>query len=98
MSPAEAHVLRLSGPVRIDTVTTLLQTSVPSFSQARSVVDFSEVTDIDSSALALMLQWRRDAESAGSQVHFVHVPDNLRVLAELYGVTFLLQENSGVEA
>ncbi len=98
MSGKDTGVLRLSGPVRIDTVTVLLQTSTPSFAQAQTEVDFSAVTDIDSSALALMLQWRREAESAGSTVRFIHVPDNIRVLAELYGVTFLLQEGSGVEA
>lgn len=98
MSRPDVHTLRLSGPVRIDTVTTLLQNSAPSFGQARTVVDFSGVTDIDSSALALMLQWRREAELAGGAIRFLEVPDNIRVLAELYGVTFLLQEDTGVEA
>ncbi len=96
MTPKESRTIRLSGPVRIDTVMALLQSTGPSFAQAQGVVDFSGATDIDSSALALMLQWRRDAESAGHEVRFINVTDNIRVLAELYGVTFLLQEDPGV--
>ncbi len=58
---------------------------------ARVEADFSGVSDIDSSVLALMLHWRRKAEEAGAHLAFVQVPANLGVLAELYGMTFLLE-------
>ncbi len=67
---------------------------------AQVEADFSGVSDIDSSVLALMLHWRRKAEETGARLAFVQVPANLGVLAELYGMTFLLErpESSGMTA
>ena len=50
-------------------------------------VDFSAVTDLDTSMLSLMMEWQRRAAGAGSSLHFRHLPDNLNSLAGLYGVS-----------
>ena len=49
-------------------------------------IDFANVTDIDSSAVALLLHWRREAARLGKQLRYVHLPQNLVTLAQLYGV------------
>jgi phospholipid transport system transporter-binding protein len=49
-------------------------------------IDFANVTDIDSSAVALLLHWRREAVRLGKPLRYVHLPKNLTALAELYGV------------
>lgn len=54
-------------------------------------IDFSAVTGVDSSAVALLLDWRRMAAARGSTLTFVNLPANLLALAELYGVADLIQ-------
>ena len=49
-------------------------------------IDFANVTDIDSSAVALLLHWRREATRLGKTLRYVHLPQNLASLAQLYGV------------
>ena len=94
MIKLEGRRLVLSGPLVMDSATTVLNEAKSGVASGDVTVDFSGITDIDSSALALMLQWRRDDEAAGRTVIFEGIPDNLRVLAELYGVSFLLDNHA----
>jgi phospholipid transport system transporter-binding protein len=94
MIKLEGQRLVLTGPLVMDSATAVLNEAKSVVASKDVTVDFSGATDIDSSALALMLQWRRDAEAAGRVVTFEGVPDNLRVLAELYGVSFLLDHHA----
>jgi phospholipid transport system transporter-binding protein len=50
-------------------------------------IDFSEVTDIDTAALSLIMEWQRNALASKCTISFVNLPANLNSLAELYGVT-----------
>ena len=50
-------------------------------------IDFSAVTDVDTVALSLMMEWQRRAIIASGEVTFAHLPPNLVSLAALYGVT-----------
>jgi phospholipid transport system transporter-binding protein len=50
------------------------------------VVDFGKVEAVDSSAVSLMLSWLRTAKSKNVKISFINVPENLRSLANLYGV------------
>ncbi|MDE2344383.1 MAG: STAS domain-containing protein [Betaproteobacteria bacterium] len=93
MNGKEGAGLVLTGPLVMDTVHEVLKQTNGAVGKADLVMDFAQTTDIDSSALALMMQWRRVAEAAGRTVTFANVPDNLRVLAELYGVSFLLDHH-----
>jgi phospholipid transport system transporter-binding protein len=82
--------LVLSGPLVMDSVNSVLPRGAAVLAKGDLVVDFSGTTDIDSSALAVILQWRREAEAAGRRLKLDGVPENLKVLADLYGVSFLL--------
>lgn len=59
-------------------------------------VDMSAVTELDSSAIAMLLEWQRrlaarQSSPAGSaQLKIANPPASLQTLAQLYGVTELL--------
>ena len=55
-----------------------------------ATVDLKEVTELDSSALALLLAWLREAKAAGRAVAFANLPESLQTIARLYGVQDLL--------
>jgi phospholipid transport system transporter-binding protein len=75
-------------------VTGLLADSTQLFRVADLVVDLSGVSDVDSSAVSLLLEWRRVAQAAARRVEFVNIPPNLKSLADLYGVADLLLPRS----
>lgn len=50
-------------------------------------IDFSAVTDVDTAALSLIMEWQRRAVASSCKVTFANLPANLTSLAELYGVT-----------
>jgi phospholipid transport system transporter-binding protein len=60
--------------------------------QAESAViaDASPLAQFDSSALAVLLDCRREALSLGKSFSVSHLPPRLRELATLYGVAELL--------
>ena len=57
---------------------------------AHVVVDASAVQEFDSSALAVLLQCRRDAAQSGKTFEVVRIPPQLQELSKLYGVDELL--------
>ncbi len=82
--------LKIAGAVIIDSVRTLLEGG-RGYCVANDVtLDFSGVDEVDSSALALILEYRRAAESAGKRVSVSNLPASLESLAGLYGVTDLI--------
>lgn len=54
------------------------------------VADASALTEFDSSALAILLEYRREALVAGKSFSVHAAPPRLRQLAELYGVAALI--------
>ena len=55
-----------------------------------TLFDLAEVTEADSSALALLFAWQRAAKLKGGSVRIAHPPASLLSLAELYDLTDLL--------
>lgn len=55
------------------------------------LLDASDLTQFDSSALAVLLACRREAQALGRSLKLQGMPDKLRELAVLYGVLALLQ-------
>ena len=49
-------------------------------------IDFSAVTDVDTAALSLLIEWQRRAVTANKKVVFTQLPESLISLATLYGV------------
>jgi len=82
----------VQGPITIENVETLLGEGKELLTAAQLTVDLAAVTEVDSSALSLLLEWRREARRNGRAISFLNLPANLKSLAELYGVTELLGE------
>ena len=92
---ASGEVLKLAGALSFASLPSVLAESAQFTARTdlpeRLVIDFSAITDIDSSAVALLLEWRRQALARRKVLEFVNLPPNLMALAELYGVTDLIQ-------
>ena len=82
---------KLEGPVTIQNAATILEAGNRLFVQPRTTLDLSGVTEVDSAAVSLLLEWRRVARRDNRHIEYVNLPDNLLSLAKLYGVTELLE-------
>jgi len=57
--------------------------------------DLSDLTTVDSSAVATLVAWQRAAREAGRALAFTGLPANLRSLVDLYGAADLLHPAAG---
>ena len=80
----------LTGEVVINTASALLAASkiLPIAENAK--IDFSGVTDIDTSTISLIFEWKRRALKENQVIQFVNLPNNLNSLTQLYGVAELI--------
>jgi phospholipid transport system transporter-binding protein len=76
----------VSGPVTLTNAAQVLEQGRQYLAEGVRAVDFGEVTEVDSSALALALAWLRDARAAKREIAFANLPEALQTLARLYGV------------
>jgi phospholipid transport system transporter-binding protein len=81
---------RVAGPVTLRNAMALRAEGLRLLEGGDAVVDLSGVTDADSSALSLLLEWCRAAAATGRSIRFEHPTGNLRSLAALYNVRELL--------
>jgi phospholipid transport system transporter-binding protein len=81
--PDKWHV---SGDVLMDNANLLLNQS-DAFSMDDEVeIDFADVTNVDTAALSLILEWQRRATASECKLKFANLPVNLTSLATLYGI------------
>ena len=90
----EGDSLILEGPVTLDTVPALIGAVEENMRQGVRVVDFREVTEVDSAAVALALEWLRQAAESKTGLRLANLPAAMQNLAKLYGVSELLQSAS----
>lgn len=85
----------VEGPLTLENIVAVLEESHSTMSAAGEVVvDLAGVTEVDSSAVSLLLEWRRAAARDKRKLEFVNLPDNLKSLVQLYGVTELINARS----
>ena len=80
----------VTGPVTLATVGALLEAGRGMLRQGATSVDLGEVTELDSSLLAVVLCWMRDARAANGGLRLERAPEGMSSLAALYGVDGLL--------
>jgi len=90
------EVLVLEGPLSMETLSDRVLPESDNYCgrsdlPACLTIDFAKVTEVDSSAVALLLEWRREAQRRAKSLSFVNLPANLMALAALYGVDDLIQ-------
>lgn len=82
--------MTLSGPVTLADVAGLLEEGRRHLEEGVRTVDLSEVTEMDSALLALLLAWLRESKMRQRDLAFANLPEALRTIARLYGVDSLL--------
>jgi phospholipid transport system transporter-binding protein len=82
--------MTLSGPVTLADVAGLLEEGRRHLEEGVRTVDLSEVTEMDSALLALLLAWLRESKLRQRDLAFANLPEALRTIARLYGVDSLL--------
>ena len=80
----------LGGPVTLANVAAVLEEGQRHLDEGVRTVDLGEVTEMDSSLLAALLAWMRDARSKERELAFANLPEGLQTIARLYGVERLL--------
>lgn len=85
----------LRGPVTIQNAAAVLDEGNRLFTGDFVTLDLAEVTEVDSAAVSLLLEWSRAAQRRNQRIEFVNLPENLKSLAKLYGVSEML-ESPGV--
>ena len=83
--------LLLQGPVTIATVSALLAQVRTLLAPGAAVLDFAEVSEVDSAAVALALECLREARRRKLPLSLANLPEAMQHLAELYAVSELLQ-------
>jgi phospholipid transport system transporter-binding protein len=81
---------RVEGALTLGTATALRARGQEMFVDPLSRVDLSAVTELDSAAISLLLEWLREARSQQREIVYLNLPENLKSLGSLYGVLDLL--------
>jgi phospholipid transport system transporter-binding protein len=93
VSPASSGALSLSLPVSVtmDDASVALRSIETALSGGGALeIDAAALAEVDTAAVALLLQAQRLAKARGVAVTLVNPPDKLLALARLYGVESLL--------
>jgi phospholipid transport system transporter-binding protein len=83
--------LSVEGAVTINNVVTVVERGVALFDRDSLIVDLKQVTEVDSAAICMLLEWQREAVRRSCRIRFASMPPNLEGLAQLYGVYELIQ-------
>ena len=86
----EGDRMRVSGPMTLGHAAALLREGSAAIGEGVRVVDLSGAEELDSSALALLLAWLRQARGAQRELQLENLPQGLTSIARLYGVSELL--------
>lgn len=77
----------VSGSILVDNANAVLIESNALNMQDGLRVNLAAVSDVDTAALSLLMEWQRRAIATNSKILFTHLPEDLRSLADLYGVS-----------
>ena len=86
----EGDRMFVSGALTLANVATVLREGSAALAEGVRTVDLGEVGELDSSALALLLAWLREAKQQSRSLTFANLPQGLSAIARLYGVAELL--------
>lgn len=76
----------VTGEILVDNANAVLNESKALEMANDLQVNFSAVTNVDTAALSLLIEWQRRALASNVKVIFKHLPESLISLAKLYGV------------
>jgi phospholipid transport system transporter-binding protein len=82
--------LYVQGAITVDNVASVIKQGVALFDRPDLVIDLAQVTEVDSSAISMLLEWQRKAREQNRQICFSNIPKNMKNLAQLYGISELI--------
>lgn len=82
---------RIDGAITVENAASILAELKPRIAENIALLDFSGVAVVDSTVLALILSCKRASEQQNYQLRFSGFSPSVTTLAELYGLTPLLQ-------
>jgi phospholipid transport system transporter-binding protein len=77
----------VTGDVLVDSANSLLEISKTLTIENDAIIDMQGVSEIDTAAVSLMLEWKRRAVTEGRSLKFTNIPKGLASLLQLYEVT-----------
>jgi phospholipid transport system transporter-binding protein len=87
----QGNRLLVHGDMTVETVGALMAEGLPEMA-GEIELDLSQVSDVDSSAVSLLFQWLREAQSRQVSLRYSNLPATLVSLATLYGVLEMLPQ------
>ena len=90
MIERDGERLIVRGAITLTQVTRWREAGISAIDRDGLTIDLAGVDEADSSALSLLLEWQRTAKARGFRLSYSGLPDNLRSLAQVYGVLDLL--------
>jgi phospholipid transport system transporter-binding protein len=90
MIEIDGDVARVSGQMTIDSANALLASGCDAIAANARTFDLTAVTEVDSSGLAVMFAWMREAKSRNLTLTFANSPSSIGSLASVYDVVDLL--------
>ncbi len=86
MIERQDNLCRLGGDVTLETVPAMLEKIRPLIRSGVDCLDCSNVKNVDSSAIGLILACKREAVAQQKSLKLTGLPNSLLSLASLYGV------------
>lgn len=90
MISSSGNRVEVSGDMTLPGAALLLAEGSKALENPATVFDLAAVTDVDSSGIAVIFGWLREAQRQGKSVSIVNPPEDLLSLAAVYGVSELL--------
>ena len=90
MIERDGERLLVRGAITLAEVTRWREAGIDAIDRDGLTIDLAGVDEADSSALSLLLEWQRAAKARGFRLSYTGLPENLRSLAQVYGILDLL--------
>ena len=88
----EGDKLRVGGSITIHNVVAMVEQGIASFDRGGEIVDLSQIENVDSSAVSMLLEWQREAGRRKRKITFVNMPEKLKNLVRLYDLFELIPQ------
>jgi len=86
-----AGTFYLRGEVDFDTVTTLTDIDILDGTDDGVSIDLAGLQRVDSSAIALLVHWQRQAAQKDIPLRFLNIPELIKPLLALYDLDAIIQ-------
>ncbi|MFY9329395.1 MAG: STAS domain-containing protein [Georgfuchsia sp.] len=90
MIEVSAELAKVTSAMNLTSAKSLFEEGISLIAGPVTSFDLGAVTEVDSSGLAVVFGWLREAQRLDKAVRIVNLPENLSSLAEVYGVKDLL--------